>query len=90
MHPAPDDTWKPALSRSVRFRHGRARGADVLLRPERVEILHGHAGAVLKLCDGHRDVAAIVAALRALHPDAPVTEEVAAFLARLRAEGWLS
>lgn len=83
-------TWRPALHRSVMLRHDHVRGTDLLVLPERVVVLHGNAGSVVRLCDGERDVDGIVAALRARHPDAPVAEEVPAFLGRLRAEGWLT
>lgn len=81
--------WRPVLARSVVFRHDRVRDVDLLLLPERVVVLRGAAGAVVALCDGERDVGAIVAELARRHPDAPVDEEVPVFLGRLRAEGWL-
>ncbi|MFH8988294.1 pyrroloquinoline quinone biosynthesis peptide chaperone PqqD [Streptomyces sp. NPDC017940] len=71
------------------FRHDRVRGVDLLLLPERVVVLRGSAGGIVALCDGTRDVTAIVAELARRHPDAPVEAEVPAFLARLREEGWL-
>ncbi|MGW0533140.1 pyrroloquinoline quinone biosynthesis peptide chaperone PqqD [Streptomyces sp. NPDC003032] len=83
------DTWRPALARSVLLRHDRVRGVDLLVLPERVVVLRGAAGGIVGLCDGERDVAAIVAELARRHPDAPVGKEVPAFLGRLRAEGWL-
>ncbi|MFC8824574.1 pyrroloquinoline quinone biosynthesis peptide chaperone PqqD [Streptomyces sp. NPDC057137] len=89
--PPPDiDTdWKPVLSRSVVFRHDRVRDTDLLVLPERVVVLQGNAGSILRLCDGANDVGAIVATLAAQHPGAPVADEVPVFLGRLRAEGWL-
>ncbi|MFF8841469.1 pyrroloquinoline quinone biosynthesis peptide chaperone PqqD [Streptomyces sp. NPDC015127] len=84
-----DRTWRPSLHRSVTLRHDRVRGTDLLVLPERVVVLHGAAGPVLRLCDGERDVDAVVAELRARHPGAPVAREVPPFLARLREKGWL-
>lgn len=84
-----DSDWKPVLSRSVVFRHDRVRDTDLLVLPERVVVLQGNAGSVLRLCDGANDVGAIVATLAAQHPGAPVADEVPVFLGRLRAEGWL-
>ncbi|EPH39717.1 pyrroloquinoline quinone biosynthesis peptide chaperone PqqD [Streptomyces aurantiacus] len=81
--------WRPVLARSVMLRHDRVRGVDLLLLPERVVVLRGAAGSIVALCDGARDVAAIVAELARRHPDAPVGTEVPAFLRQLRAEGWL-
>ncbi|TXS49971.1 pyrroloquinoline quinone biosynthesis peptide chaperone PqqD [Streptomyces sp. uw30] len=82
-------SWRPALRRSVMLRHDRIRGCDLLLLPERVVVLHGAGGQILRLCDGVRDLGAIVAVLTERHPAAPVASEVPAFLARLREEGWL-
>jgi len=82
-------TWRPALSRSVMLRHDRVRGADLLLMPERVVVLRGTAGSVVRLCDGNREVDEIVAELGERFPGAPVADEVPAFLMALRKEGWL-
>ncbi|MFD3376758.1 MULTISPECIES: pyrroloquinoline quinone biosynthesis peptide chaperone PqqD [unclassified Streptomyces] len=81
--------WTPALSRSVMLRHDRVRGTDLLLMPERVVVLRGSAGAVLRLCDGRREVGAIVAELAERYPGASVAAEVPEFLGRLREEGWI-
>ncbi|MFI6197886.1 pyrroloquinoline quinone biosynthesis peptide chaperone PqqD [Streptomyces phaeochromogenes] len=84
--------WSPALSRSVMLRYDRVRGTDLLLMPERVVVLRGSAGAVLRLCDGRREVAAIVAELAERFPEASgasVATEVPEFLGRLREEGWI-
>ncbi|MCZ4603857.1 pyrroloquinoline quinone biosynthesis peptide chaperone PqqD [Streptomyces sp. Lzd4kr] len=82
-------TWRPALARSVVLRHDRVRGTDLLLLPERVVVLHGSAGGVLRLCDGSRTVDDIVAELGARFPGARVADEVPEFLRTLRKEGWL-
>ncbi|MEU6552157.1 pyrroloquinoline quinone biosynthesis peptide chaperone PqqD [Streptomyces sp. NPDC046915] len=82
-------TWRPLLTRGVVLRHDRVRDTDLLLLPERVVVLHGHAGRVLRLCDGNRAVDEIVADLRLGFPGAPVAAEVPPFLTALRDEGWL-
>ncbi|MFF4501765.1 pyrroloquinoline quinone biosynthesis peptide chaperone PqqD [Streptomyces sp. NPDC001401] len=82
-------SWRPALSRGVVLRHDRVRDTDLLLLPERVVVLRGSAGPVLRLCDGTRPVDDIVAELGARYPGAPVADEVPDFLATLRKEGWL-
>ncbi|MFF3513531.1 pyrroloquinoline quinone biosynthesis peptide chaperone PqqD [Streptomyces sp. NPDC002573] len=82
-------TWRPALHRAALLRHDPVRDTDLLLVPERVVVLRGSAGAVLRLCDGDRDVDEIVAALGERFPGAPVASEVPRFLAALRKEGWL-
>ncbi|QIY77383.2 pyrroloquinoline quinone biosynthesis peptide chaperone PqqD [Streptomyces sp. RLB1-33] len=82
-------TWRPALARPVMLRHDPVRGTDLLLMPERVVVLRGHAGSVVRLCDGNRQVPEIVAALVERFPGAPVADEVPRFLSVLREEGWL-
>ncbi|MFI0367917.1 pyrroloquinoline quinone biosynthesis peptide chaperone PqqD [Actinomadura sp. 1N219] len=84
-----DGPWRPALDRSVMLRHDRVRDADLLLMPERAVRLSGTGGRILRLCDGSRTVDDIVAELGESFPDAPLADEVPAFLERVRAEGWL-
>ncbi|MFF4603097.1 pyrroloquinoline quinone biosynthesis peptide chaperone PqqD [Streptomyces sp. NPDC001339] len=81
--------WRPVLAPAVHLRHDRLRGTDLLLLPERVVVLEGGAGAVLRLCDGEREVPDIVAELSRRYPGAPVAAEVPEFLGRIREEGWL-
>ena len=81
--------WRPALAPVVHLRHDRVRDVDLLVLPERVVVLRGTAGEILRLCDGARDVEAVVAELAWRFPGAPVATEVPAFLGRLRREGWL-
>jgi pyrroloquinoline quinone biosynthesis protein D len=81
--------WRPALAPAVRLRHDRVREVDLLVLPERVVVLRGTAGTVLRLCDGARDLDAIVAELAERFPGAPVGTEVPAFLDRMHEEGWL-
>ncbi|MFE0457482.1 pyrroloquinoline quinone biosynthesis peptide chaperone PqqD [Streptomyces sp. NPDC058914] len=88
--PAPDGAWRPALAPALVLRHDRVRGTDLLVLPERVVVLQGHAGQVVGLCDGTRTVRGIVDELAARHPGAPVATEVPSFLDRLRQEGWLT
>jgi pyrroloquinoline quinone biosynthesis protein D len=82
-------TWRPVLARTVILRHDPGRDTDLLLMPERVVVLRGHAGSVVRLCDGRREVPEIVAALTARFPGAPVADEVPRFLSALHEEGWL-
>lgn len=82
--------WKPTRTRQVTLRHDSVRGTDLLLLPERVVVLHGAAGEILRLCDGTRDVGEIIAELADRFPDAPVRDEVPAFLHRVRTQGWLA
>ncbi|MER5253582.1 pyrroloquinoline quinone biosynthesis peptide chaperone PqqD [Streptomyces sp. NPDC002855] len=81
--------WRPALARSVILRHDRVRGVDLLVLPERVVVLRGSAGSILRLCDGEREVTGIVGELERRHPGVAVADDVPRFLAALRTEGWL-
>ena len=72
----------PRLAAGVRLRHDGARDRYVLLSPETVAVLNGTSAAILRLCDGRRSVAEVVADLRAGY-DGVVEDEVRAFLARM-------
>ncbi|WP_232544389.1 pyrroloquinoline quinone biosynthesis peptide chaperone PqqD [Streptomyces buecherae] len=87
--PAVDPAWRPALSPGIMLRRDRVREADLLVLPERVVVLTGRAVDIVRRCDGRREVAAIVGELAERFPGAPVPDEVPAFLARLREQGWL-
>ncbi|GAA4658274.1 pyrroloquinoline quinone biosynthesis peptide chaperone PqqD [Streptomyces youssoufiensis] len=87
--PAVDPAWRPALPPGIMLRRDRVREADLLVLPERVVVLTGRAADIVRLCDGRREVAAIVGELADRFPGAPVPDEVPAFLARLREQGWL-
>ena len=56
---------RPRLPRGVKLRHDAVRQRWTLLAPERIFEVDGTAAAVLQLCDGERDLAAIVAELAA-------------------------
>ncbi|MFI9047358.1 pyrroloquinoline quinone biosynthesis peptide chaperone PqqD [Streptomyces sp. NPDC053427] len=81
--------WRPVLAPAVHLRYDRVRGGDLLLLPERVVVLEGSAGTVLRWCDGEHEVPDIVAELACRYPGAPVADEVPDFLDRMREEGWL-
>ncbi|MEV0275748.1 pyrroloquinoline quinone biosynthesis peptide chaperone PqqD [Streptomyces sp. NPDC050610] len=81
--------WRPALVPAAVLRHDAVRDAELLLLPERVVVLRGTAAEILRLCDGDRDVSAIVEELAARYPGAPVAAEAPRFLDRVRGEGWL-
>jgi pyrroloquinoline quinone biosynthesis protein D len=71
------------------LRYDRIRRTDLLLMPERVVVLTGDAGVILRLCDGTRTTDQIVAELVADFPGAPIAEDVTGFLERVQGEGWL-
>jgi pyrroloquinoline quinone biosynthesis protein D len=73
---------RPRLARHVRLHFDPTRQRHVLLLPETVVVLNATGAAVLGLCDGHRTVEEVVAALRDRYRDVPA-DEVRRFLARL-------
>lgn len=88
-----DDVDVPRLVRRVRLRWDATRHAHVLLFPEGVLMLNPAAAEVLTRVDGARSVGAIVAELRAIHPDAPPAEiahDVRALLSRVQDRGFLT
>lgn len=89
MTPVSRSQWRPALAPALVLRHDSVRGTDLLVLPERVVVLEGHAGQVVGLCDGTRTVRGIVETLSERYPGAPVATEIPSFLDRLHQEGWL-
>jgi pyrroloquinoline quinone biosynthesis protein E len=80
----------PGLRRGVRLVHDPVRGAPALLYPEGVLLLNETAAAVLRECDGVRDIDAIAARLNDRY-DGVSAEDVADLLAdlhRRRLIGW--
>jgi pyrroloquinoline quinone biosynthesis protein D len=76
------DDVQPRLPRGVRLRHDKARGAWVLLGPERLLMPDEPAVEILRLCNGERSVATIAEELARTF-DAPPDEiraDVEAFL----------
>ena len=80
-----DDSGRPRLAPYVRLTFDPARQRHVLLAPETITVLNGTGAAVLRLCDGTRTVAEIVAELGDRY-DTVVADEVRAFLDRLVAK----
>lgn len=79
----------PALASMFRFQWEEAQQCHVLLYPEGMIKLNQSAGEILKLCDGERDVAAIVAALEAKFQTNGVTGDVLEFLKVAHGNGWI-
>ena len=72
----------------VRLTYDPARRRHVLLSPEAVAVLNGTGVAVLRLCDGTRTVAEIVAGLRSRY-DRVDDAEVRRFLDHLAARRYV-
>ncbi len=83
-----DLTSRPRLPRGVRLRRDEARGRWTLLAPERIFEVDATAAAVLQLCDGERDLAAIVADLATRYnaSAAVIEKDVVAMLSDLEAK----
>lgn len=80
----------PMLRRGFRFQFEPAQDCHVLLYPEGMVKLNDSAREILKLVDGRRDVAAIVAALRERFPEVPgIDEDILAFLEVAHAQFWI-
>jgi PqqA peptide cyclase len=83
---------KPRLARGVRVRPDPRDGTPVLLSPERGLRLSATAAAILDLCDGDRDVDAVVAELATRYAALPadrarIDGDVRTLLADLRGRG---
>lgn len=77
---------RPRLPRGVKLRRDEARQRWTLLAPERIFEVDAIAAAVLELCDGERDLTAIVAELAARYdaPAAVIEKDVVAMLTDLK------
>ena len=80
---------KPALSPMFRLQFEPAQGAWVLLYPEGMVKLNTPAAEILKRCDGERSVDEIVGELEAAFDRTGLKDDVEAFLAQARAQGWV-
>jgi coenzyme PQQ biosynthesis protein PqqD len=81
-----DTQSRPRLPRGVKLRHDEVRARWTLLAPERIFEVDATAAAVLQLCDGNRDLGAIVAELAQHYnaPEAVIEKDVIAMLGDLR------
>jgi pyrroloquinoline quinone biosynthesis protein D len=88
MTDAIEATSRPRLPRGVKLRRDEVRGRWTLLAPERIFEVDDTAAAVLQLCDGGRDLSAIVAELAARYnaPPAVIEKDVAAMLGDLQSK----
>ncbi len=83
-----DSRSRPRLPRGVKLRHDDVRGRWTLLAPERIFEVDATAAAVLQLCDGQRNLAAIVAELAERYnaPPTVIEKDVVAMLGDLKAK----
>ncbi|SDK94946.1 pyrroloquinoline quinone biosynthesis peptide chaperone PqqD [Nonomuraea jiangxiensis] len=76
--------WRPVLGAGAVLRRCDVRQAELLIVPERIVVLNDEAAAIIRLCDGGRTVAEIVAEFP---PEGAA--DVRGFLDDVRARGWL-
>jgi len=79
----------PALASMFRLQWEEAQQCHVLLYPEGMIKLNQSAGEILKLCDGERDVAAIVATLEAKFQASGLGGDVLEFLEVAHGNRWI-
>ena len=80
----------PAIRRGFRLQFEPAQGCHVLLYPEGMIKLNESAGEILKLVDGQRSVATLVAELQGRFPEVPgIDEDILAFLEVAHAQFWI-
>jgi pyrroloquinoline quinone biosynthesis protein D len=77
---------RPRLPKGVKLKHDDVRARWTLLAPERIFEVDATAAAVLELCDGERDLKAIVAELAKRYSASPavIEKDVVAMLADLK------
>ena len=80
----------PLLRRGFRLQWEPRQDCHVLLYPEGMIKLNASAGQILRLVDGQRSVAAIIAQLTSSFPGVPgIDEDVLAFLEVAHAQFWI-
>ena len=81
-----DAQSRPRLPRGVKLKRDEVRERWTLLAPERIFEVDATAATVLELCDGERDLKAIVAELAERYnaPSAVIEKDVIAMLADLK------
>jgi pyrroloquinoline quinone biosynthesis protein D len=80
---------RPKLRAKARMRYDNVRQTYVLLLPERAVLLSDTAAEILRLCDGSRTEAGVVALLQDKYPDAAVPGDVREFLQQAAHKGWI-
>ncbi|CAN0504040.1 unnamed protein product [Phaeothamnion confervicola] len=91
-HIAVSETTRPMLARHAKLRFDETRNLWVILAPERVLMPDEISVEILQLCDGARDVAAMIDALAAKYvaPREAIGADVIALLQDLSDKGFLT
>lgn len=82
-------TDRPMLRTPGRMKYDKARQTELLLLPERVVELNQAAGAILRLCDGHRTIAQLVGELESAYDQTGLADDIVEFIASAAERGWL-
>ena len=80
----------PRVGPGFRLQFEPAQGCHVLLYPEGMVKLNQPAGEIMKRCDGHKDLAAIVAELESAFSAAGLGPDVLAFADLAAKQRWLT
>lgn len=83
------DDATPALAAMYRMQWEAAQNAWVLLYPEGMVRLNDSAAEILRRCDGHTRVAALIEDLQQAFGEADLRGDVLIFLGDARDHGWL-
>ncbi|GAA2344274.1 hypothetical protein GCM10009854_21290 [Saccharopolyspora halophila] len=85
----PNSTATPRLVPKGKLRYDKVRETDMLLLPERVVELNTSSAAILRLCDGTRTTAEIIAQLEHDFDTTGLADDVLGFLRDARERGWV-
>ncbi len=80
---------RPRLRSPGRMKYDQVRNTDLLLLPERVVELNEAAAAILRLCDGQRTTAQVIAELESKFGQTGLRDDIVEFLAESAERGWL-
>jgi pyrroloquinoline quinone biosynthesis protein D len=80
----------PRLVDGAVLRRDRVRDEDQLLMPERIVRLNPTGAAILRCCDGRRNVSEVVAELEAQFGTTGIAPDVDRFLADFNDKGWVT
>jgi len=81
---------RPAVAPMYRLQFEQAQDAWVLLYPEGMVKLNAPAAEILRRCDGRRSVGEIIGELEVAFAHANLHDDVQAFLAQARDQGWIA
>ena len=91
-----DDTDKiigpdviPTIASTHRLQWEEAQGCHVILYPEGMVKLNPSSAEIMKLCDGQKNVRAIIENLQGKFPDADIEQDILNFLEVAHGNGWI-